>query len=56
MWNSHKIVLLFLAMLCELLASTVPADDNGHSTVLEKNHFYSNYEVNATYNITKVNK
>ena len=55
MWGT-KIFIFLLGTLWILEAVDTSASNNDHSTVIEKNHFYSNYEVNTTYNITKVNK
>ncbi len=49
--KTSKLGLLIIIALASGLAAET---DNKRTTVVEGNHFYSNYEINTTYNIAQV--
>lgn len=45
---------LFVLLLISIANSIAQETSPQHTTVVEGNHFYSNYEINTTYNIAQV--
>lgn len=48
--NPKLSILIFISILSAFAQETSPQ----RTTVVEGNHFYSNYEINTTYNIAQV--
>lgn len=45
---------LFVLLLISIANGIAQETSPQHTTVVEGNHFYSNYEINTTYNIAQV--
>lgn len=56
MWMNYKNYYVLLLLLVSLSDAETPVTSTTpeKTTVVEGNHFYSNYEINTTYNIDKV--
>lgn len=46
--------ILLTALTVHSVCITIDQVEQEHSTIIERNHFYSNYEINTTYQINKV--